>query len=178
MKADMRIARVSKYSWQAGLWVGNWVIAHTHLEIGYIVPVRKAQQRKNVFYISKSVWRWSARLLFLSNFAIARYFEHGDCAIFFCISLEIKVLCQVNGLLKATIFVPKWRQKNRHFIVFSVTRLGEKAEKIHSLYWAGQSVHCARQRCLVTQVGNSCLNIILDSVIKSLLRPKNMYNSV
>ena len=59
------------------------------------------------------------RPLFLSNFAVARYFERGDCAIFFCISLEIKVLCQVNGLLKATIFVPKWKNKSSLYCLFS-----------------------------------------------------------
>ena len=91
------------------------------------------------------------RPLFLSNFAVARFFERGDCAMFFCISLEIKVLCQLNGLLKATMFVPKWEKKNRHFIVFLVIRLGVKAEEIHSLYWAGQSVHV---NVAWTQVGN------------------------
>jgi hypothetical protein len=42
-------------------------------------------------------------------------------------------------------------KKNRHFIVFLVIRLGVKAEEIHSLYWAGQSVHV---NVAWTQVGN------------------------
>ena len=151
MKADMRIARVSKYSWQAGLWVGNWVIAHTHLEIGYIVPVRKAQQRKNVFYISKSVWRWSARLLFLSNFAIARYFEHGDCAIFFCISLEIKILCQLNGFLKATFSCRNEKKQLSFYCFCSYSPCCKSRENTFPLM--ARPV-CGRQSCLATQVGN------------------------
>ena len=59
------------------------------------------------------------RPLFLSNFAVARFFERGDCAMFFCISLEIKVLCQLNGLLKATMFVPKWEKQSSLYCLFS-----------------------------------------------------------
>ena len=37
-------------------------------------------------------------------------------------------------------FRAEMERKSSLFLVFLVIRLGEKAEKIHSLYWAGQSV--------------------------------------
>ena len=85
--------------------------AYTFGDRVYSSGGNSGKKRKNGFYINKLVWRWSMRPLFLSNFAVARFFERGDCAMFFCISLEIKVLCQLNGLLKATMFVPKWKKK-------------------------------------------------------------------
>ena len=87
------------------------------------------------------------RPLFLSNFAVARYFERGGCAIFFCISLEIKVLCQLNGLLKATMFVPKWKKKSSLYCLFSYPPWCKSGGDTFPLL--GRPV-CARQRCLDT----------------------------